>query len=124
MSKARPKEEWQRVEVPKLRIVSGELWSAVETRITHQNKRIGSAQLGGMNRTAGSRSYLFSGLLVCGACKSRLVIVSGPGGEGMFATVVQVTATAAFATTESRSGRIGGRSNFSAHWNSGSRIRR
>ena len=35
-----------------------------------------------MNRTAASRSYLFSGLLVCGECTSRLVIISGRGKRG------------------------------------------
>jgi site-specific DNA recombinase len=37
---------------------------------------------GGMNRTIRSRSYLFSGLLVCGRCRSRLVIISGHGKRG------------------------------------------
>jgi hypothetical protein len=35
--------------------------------------------LGGLNRTDRSRSYLFSGLLVCGTCGSRLIITSGNG---------------------------------------------
>ena len=82
MSKARPKEEWERVEVPKLRIISEELWNAVRTRIELVNAKLGAARLGGMNRTVGSRSYLFSGLLVCGECKSRLVIISGRGKRG------------------------------------------
>jgi site-specific DNA recombinase len=82
VSKARPKEEWERVEVPKLRIVSEELWNAVQARIELVNGKLGAARLGGMNRTVGSRSYLFSGLLVCGECTSRLVIISGRGKRG------------------------------------------
>ena len=82
VSKARPKEEWARVDVPKLRIVPEELWNAVRTRIAHVNAKLGAARVGGMNRTAQSRSYLFSGLLVCGKCGSRLVIISGRGTRG------------------------------------------
>ena len=82
VSKARPKEEWERVEVPKLRIVSEELWNAVQAQIKHVNSRLGAARLGGMNRTIGSRSYLFSGLLVCSECTSKLVIISGRGKRG------------------------------------------
>jgi len=82
VSKDRPKEEWQRVDVPKLRIVPEELWNAVQARIAYVKRSLGAARVGGMNRTAGSRSYLFSGLLVCGECASRLVIVSGRGKRG------------------------------------------
>jgi site-specific DNA recombinase len=82
VSKPRPKDEWERVDVPKLRIVSEELWAAVHARIAHVNGKLGAARLGGMNRTAASRSYLFSGLLVCGECRSRMVIISGRGKRG------------------------------------------
>jgi hypothetical protein len=54
----------------------------VQSRIAHVNRKLGAARLGGMNRTPGSRSYLFSGLLVCAECKSRLVIISGQGKRG------------------------------------------
>ena len=82
VSKARPKEEWERVAVPKLRIVPEDLWLAVQERIKQINANVNAARLGGMNRTAASRSYLFSGLLVCGECTSRLVIISGRGKRG------------------------------------------
>jgi site-specific DNA recombinase len=82
VSKARPKNEWERIDVPKLRIVSEELWSGVQARIAHVNWKLGAARLGGMNRTVASRAYLFSGLLVCGECRSRLVIISGRGKRG------------------------------------------
>jgi len=42
-------------------------------------KKFSAACLGGLNRTEQSRSYLFSGLLVCGKCGSRLIITSGNG---------------------------------------------
>ena len=82
ISKARPKEEWVRQPVPEWRIVSDELWNAVQRRISDVGGRLGGATLGGMNRTERSRAYLFSGILVCGECRSRLVIISGPGRRG------------------------------------------
>ncbi|HYM05614.1 MAG TPA: recombinase family protein, partial [Terriglobales bacterium] len=82
ISKARPKEEWKRVEVPEWRIVPEPLWEALQTRIAHGHQKFSAARMGGMNRTAKARSYLFSGLLLCGACKSRMVIISGRGKRG------------------------------------------
>ena len=82
VSKARPSEEWRRVDVPEWRIVPENLWTAVHVRIAHIGKKFGAARLGGMNRTERSRSYLFSGLLVCGVCGSKIVIISGQGKRG------------------------------------------
>jgi len=82
VSKARPKDEWERIDVPKLRIVPEELWNGVQARIAHVNGTQGAARLGGMNRTVASRAYLFSGLLVCAECRSRPVIISGRGKRG------------------------------------------
>ena len=82
ISKDRRKEDWLRVPVPEWRIVSEELWNAVQARITDVNLRFGAKRLGGLNRTERSRSYLFSGLLVCGSCGSRIVIISGQGKRG------------------------------------------
>jgi DNA invertase Pin-like site-specific DNA recombinase len=81
ISKARPQEEWKRVEVPEWRIVSEELWNAVQARIG-RGEKAAVARMGGMNRTEHARSYLFSGLLICGECGSRLVIISGRGKRG------------------------------------------
>jgi site-specific DNA recombinase len=82
VSKDRPKGDWMRVEVPEWRIVSEELWNAAHARIADANRRFGAKRLGGLNRTERSRSYLFSGLLVCGQCGSRIVIISGQGKRG------------------------------------------
>ena len=82
VSKARPSEEWRRVDVPEWRIVPENLWTAVHARIAHIGKKFGAARLGGMNRTERSRSYLFGGLLVCGVCGSKIVIISGQGKRG------------------------------------------
>jgi site-specific DNA recombinase len=82
VSKARPSEEWRRVDVPEWRIVPESLWNAVHARIALVGKKFGAARLGGMNRTERSGSYLFSGLLVCGVCGSKIVIISGQGKRG------------------------------------------
>jgi hypothetical protein len=78
VSKARPESEWTRVEVPGLRIVPEELWQAVHVRNAQVNA-LGVARLGGLCRTQRSRTYLFSGLLVCAECGGSMVITSGGG---------------------------------------------
>ena len=82
VSKPRPPSEWIRAEVPHWRIVSDELWDAVQLRVSIMKERFGRSWYGGTNRTADSRRYLFSGLLLCGHCESRMVIVSGRGTRG------------------------------------------
>ena len=82
ISKARPETDWVRVDVPEWRIVSEDLWNAVQSRIVVIKERMGVSRYGGTARTSESRQYLFSGLLICGVCGSRLVIVSGNGRRG------------------------------------------
>ena len=81
VSRRRPKSEWVRVAVPEWRIISEELWNGVQAAIK-EKQRFGNARCGGMNRTEESRRYLFSGILRCGKCSSRMVIVSGRGKRG------------------------------------------
>ena len=81
-SRPRPQSEWMRVEVPQWRIINEALWDRVHQRIEVVSKRFGNSRLGGMNRTARSKRYLFSGVLVCGECGARIVIVSGNGKRG------------------------------------------
>jgi hypothetical protein len=61
-SRPRPESDWRRVEVPTWRIVSEEIWNAVQERILVVSERFGNRQCGGMNRTEQSRRYLFSGI--------------------------------------------------------------
>ncbi len=83
ISRPRPASEWMRVDVPEWRIVSEELWEAVQRQIELVNKRFGSyTAVGGQTRTERSRQYLFSGFLACGLCGSNIVIVSGNGKRG------------------------------------------
>jgi len=73
----RPESEWVRVEVSELRIVSDQLWEAAREQNRRVREKHGPKRLGGMNRTAASRQYLFSGLLECGLCNANMVIVGG-----------------------------------------------
>ncbi len=82
VSKPRPESEWIRAEVPDWRIVSDEQWAAVVERLRFLRETLPHSVVGGINRTEQSRTYLFSGLLVCAACNSRMVIVSGGGKRG------------------------------------------
>jgi site-specific DNA recombinase len=82
VSRSRPQSEWKRVDVPEWRIVPEELWNAAQAQIRAVNEKIGRSRCGGLNRTEHSRQYLFSGLLVCGECGSRMVIISGRGTRG------------------------------------------
>jgi site-specific DNA recombinase len=82
VSKARPESDWIRKEVPEWRIVSGEQWAGVQERLRFIREKLPYTVLGGLNRTVQSRTYLFSGLLVCSECDSRMVIVSGGGKRG------------------------------------------
>jgi DNA invertase Pin-like site-specific DNA recombinase len=80
-SRPRPESEWVRVDVPEWRIVSEELWQAVHKRTQEMRKHFGAKTAPGLSRGAYSR-YLFSGLLTCGECGAKMVIVSGSGLRG------------------------------------------
>ena len=67
------------MEVPEWRIVSEELWEAAHARMAAKSRKFSAACLGGLNWTERSRSYLFSGLLICGKFGARLVRTSGSG---------------------------------------------
>ena len=82
VSKARPESDWIRSEAPAWRIVTDEQWEGVQERLRFVREEFHYTILGGINRTAQSRTYLFSGLLVCSECGSRMVIVSGGGTRG------------------------------------------
>lgn len=77
-SRPRPQSEWQRVDVPEWRIISEDLWEESRRRIESKKKLFASKNCSGVRRNA-SAQYLFSGLLVCGICGSRLVIAAGDG---------------------------------------------
>ena len=69
ITKARPKEEWKRVEVPEWRIVPETLWDAVQARIAHTSQKFSVAQLGGVNRTH-KPAFTCSPVFCCAASAS------------------------------------------------------
>ncbi len=79
-TRKRPESEWVHTEVPKLRIVSDELWNQVQERLKIVNEKMTPRRIAGLNR-AKKRDYLFSGLLACGVCGSNINIGSVSAGE-------------------------------------------
>ena len=82
LARLRPSEEWQVSEFPELRIVSDQLWEAVEARFkalaAQHPARQARGRLCGRNPgSPSSRGALFSGLLQCGICGGGLVIANG-----------------------------------------------
>lgn len=73
--KYRPESEWLTKEMPHLRIIPQELWDRVCERRKFRSKY--AKQVGGMERKPLARTYLFSGVLFCGACDHKMFIV-GP----------------------------------------------
>jgi site-specific DNA recombinase len=77
VARPRPRDEWQIQEVPELRIVSDELWTAVQER-QQKLKEVYAPQGRPVSRAASS-SYLLSGFLRGGICDAKMIIVSGTG---------------------------------------------
>src|SRR5215467_9180448 len=63
----KPQNEWHRTEVPAQRIVSDELWNAVQRRMQFVNElyALEARRPGILRARAASSPYLFSGLLKC-----------------------------------------------------------
>jgi hypothetical protein len=61
--------------------VSQELWEAAHASFGQRRLQFSSTNNSGVSKSSTSK-YLFSGLLVCGECGSKLVIVSGNGKRG------------------------------------------
>jgi site-specific DNA recombinase len=89
VSRLNPEAEWMRKEVPALRIVPDDLWTAAKSR-QHQTRHtvntVGS--LGAAKRP----QYLFSGLTKCGVCGAGF-IMSGKNRLGCFGARDQGGAT-------------------------------
>lgn len=78
-----PRSEWRIVERPELRIVSDDLWAAVQARLSLVGaapRQAGSHLLRGGDAALHS-SHLFSGFMRCGICGGAITVVSG--GYGM-----------------------------------------
>ena len=75
----KPKSEWRRNEIPAQRIVSDELWNAVQLRMQTVNElyALEARRPGILRARAASSPYIFSGLLKCSLCGASITIVSG-----------------------------------------------
>ena len=80
VARPRPMNERKVQEIPELRIISDELWTRVEKRQDRLKEIYADSGRKPVNRGASS-PYLLSGLLKCGACGAKMIIVSG-GGRG------------------------------------------
>jgi site-specific DNA recombinase len=76
-TRKRPDSEWIRKEIADLRIISDELWEKVQAVNRRGRDKYYATRLGGMNRTAASRKYLFSGIMVCGICGGNFTVIGG-----------------------------------------------
>ena len=71
-------DKWVVRDIPEQRIVSEELWAAVQVRIETVKHIYGEiGRKGGMQGRSVSSPYLFSGLLKCSECGANISIVSG-----------------------------------------------
>ena len=77
----KPKIEWTQEPTPEQRIISDELWNAVQARLAFVNREYSDsgARAGLLRSRAVSSKYIFSGLLKCGVCGGAITIVSGKG---------------------------------------------
>ena len=75
--RVRQQSEWVRVPVPDLRIVSDELWERVQQVNQQMKDKLYGRRLGGLNRTAQSRTYLFSNIMNCGLCGGKFSVIIG-----------------------------------------------
>ena len=70
-----PREAWEVVEVPELRIVDDSLWNVVKARQKEVRIEIGRDEDGNALNRAHRRQFLLSGLLECGVCGAGYTIV-------------------------------------------------
>ena len=82
VQRVRPESEWKIQDAPRLRIVSEELWQAVQGRLSSVKTAFANGQSAGLCTRAYSAPYLLSGFLRCGLCGSKMVVVSGRGNSG------------------------------------------
>jgi Recombinase zinc beta ribbon domain/Recombinase len=77
--KDREPHEWLRVEVPHLRIVSDELWTAAQSQMRKNN--VGVTPRGDKKKGGRPPSYLLTGITRCAVCGGPLTAINGREGE-------------------------------------------
>ena len=75
VARPNPKEEWEIVDVPELRIVNPELWNSVKLRQRAVTTRMKRDDKGNALNRAHRRKHLLSGVIKCGECGSPFVMV-------------------------------------------------
>ncbi len=78
--------EWTFVTVPEQRIISDELWRAVERRREQVKHVYGTSKAGLLRGRAAASPHLFSGLIKCALCGANFAIVSGRGKRRDYST--------------------------------------
>ena len=76
VARPNPREQWEIVEVPELRIVTDEFWTAVKARQKETAFEIGKTDDGRALNRAHRRRFLLSGLLHCGLCGGGYTILA------------------------------------------------
>ena len=75
LSRPNPPEQWERIQVPELRIVDDALWQAVKHRQGALAFAVARNEGGQALNRAHRRRFLLSGLLVCGMCGGGYTIM-------------------------------------------------
>jgi site-specific DNA recombinase len=75
VARPNPRNKWEIVEVPQLRIVEDSLWERVKARQQKIGFEIGRDEQGNALNRAHRRRFLLSGLLVCGCCGGAYTII-------------------------------------------------
>ena len=78
-SRPRPENQWKRIAMPELMIVSEELWNEVQTRLKSFADKCGRDRITGLLPRSLTNDHLFSGLLKCSRCGGNMVISTGGG---------------------------------------------
>ena len=77
VARVNPREQWEEVEVPELRIVDDALWQRVKARQRMVRTEMGKDPTsGGALNRAHRRKYLLSGLLTCGCCGGGYTVMA------------------------------------------------
>ena len=76
VARPNPRDQWEIVPVPELRVVSDELWDAVKARQAEVRTVMSRDADGNALNRAHRRKYLLSGLLECGVCGGGFTIVN------------------------------------------------
>jgi site-specific DNA recombinase len=78
-ARLRPEDQWKRIRLPELAIVSEEQWLQVQARLKSYAEKCRTKRRSGLVHRSLTNDHLFSGLLKCSQCGGNLVISTGGG---------------------------------------------